>query len=274
MPIGINTIWKTCTLAISCKARRTFTATTRASTAINAINPGTSTVTLSCLGTRATATTRTKWITTTTWIAGVAWSGCNVSTVAAGSWASDTGFYFADSSLTEETAVIAYPFAGQEGTSDEADLTAYLSDSGIDNITSTDGIFYVEVFEFSDASSNYDEAPNAVDNIINTGTLTILYVPGDTPQPVCGNGVVEDGEECDDGNNTPNDGCTNCTNDPEPPCAGDFDDDGSVGLSDFSSFLVAFGTTCSGCVEDIDGSGTVDLADFSAFLVVFGTDCP
>ena len=207
-------------------------------------------------------------------VAGVAWSGCNVSTVAAGSWASDTGFYFADSSLTEETAVIAYPFAGQEGTSDEADLTAYLSDSGIDNITSTDGIFYVEVFEFSDANSNYDEAPNAVDNIINTGTLTILYVPGDTPQPVCGNGVVEDGEECDDGNNTPNDGCTNCTNDPEPPCAGDFDDDGSVGLSDFSSFLVAFGTTCSGCVEDIDGSGAVDLADFSAFLVVFGTDCP
>ncbi|MDG2055122.1 MAG: FG-GAP-like repeat-containing protein [Phycisphaerales bacterium] len=57
-------------------------------------------------------------------------------------------------------------------------------------------------------------------------------------------------------------------------CPGDFDGDGSVGLSDFSSFLVLFGSTCSGCPEDMDEDGSVALGDFSAFLVVFGTSCP
>jgi cysteine-rich repeat protein len=38
---------------------------------------------------------------------------------------------------------------------------------------------------------------------------------------VCGNGVLESGEQCDDGNNVPNDGCTNCTVDtPVFPCVG------------------------------------------------------
>lgn len=32
--------------------------------------------------------------------------------------------------------------------------------------------------------------------------------------PVCGDSIVSVGEECDDGNATPNDGCTNCTSDP------------------------------------------------------------
>ncbi|MDG2054360.1 MAG: choice-of-anchor B family protein [Phycisphaerales bacterium] len=59
-----------------------------------------------------------------------------------------------------------------------------------------------------------------------------------------------------------------------PVCVGDFNGDNQVNISDFSSFLVVFGTTCSGCVEDIDGSGVIDIADFSAFLVVFGTSCP
>ena len=60
----------------------------------------------------------------------------------------------------------------------------------------------------------------------------------------------------------------------DQPCVGDFDGNGSVGLSDFSQFLVVFGTPCPGCPEDLDGDGTIGLGDFSAFLVVFGTDCP
>ena len=100
-----------------------------------------------------------------------------------------------------------------------------------------------------------------------------LRLPAAASPPFCGNGLVENGEECDDGNSEDGDGCTGCTND-QPPCVGDFDDDGSIGLSDFSSFLVAFGTTCGDCPEDIDGDGTIGLGDFSAFLVKFGTDCP
>lgn len=33
------------------------------------------------------------------------------------------------------------------------------------------------------------------------------------PEPVCGNGVVEDGETCDDGNDLPDDGCQACAKD-------------------------------------------------------------
>ncbi len=38
------------------------------------------------------------------------------------------------------------------------------------------------------------------------------------PEPVCGNGVVESGEECDDGNNVSGDGCTNCILDTHMEC--------------------------------------------------------
>lgn len=37
--------------------------------------------------------------------------------------------------------------------------------------------------------------------------------------PSCGDGVRDDGEECDDGNSLGNDGCTTCTIDPEYTCA-------------------------------------------------------
>jgi subtilisin-like proprotein convertase family protein len=66
-----------------------------------------------------------------------------------------------------------------------------------------------------------------------------------------------------------------CADDPEPEdCDGDFNGDSQVDLTDFSSFLVAFGNPCSDCPEDMDGNGSVGLEDFSAFLVVFGTSCP
>jgi cysteine-rich repeat protein len=44
--------------------------------------------------------------------------------------------------------------------------------------------------------------------------------PDDTAtEPVCGNGIVEEGEECDDGNNIPGDGCDpNCRKEKPPVC--------------------------------------------------------
>jgi len=55
---------------------------------------------------------------------------------------------------------------------------------------------------------------------------------------VCGNGILEPGEECDDGNVIANDGCTNCTVDtPTFPCVGASEGfpcriDGDVALTD------------------------------------------
>ena len=56
---------------------------------------------------------------------------------------------------------------------------------------------------------------------------------------------------------------------------GDFDNDGTVGLSDFLMFVRVFGTSSSDAGfdgrMDFDDDGTVDLTDFEAFVKVFGT---
>ena len=57
----------------------------------------------------------------------------------------------------------------------------------------------------------------------------------------------------------------------ETDCPGDFDGNNEVGLSDFSLFLVAFGSNDSNF--DINEDGNVDVADFGLFLVAFGSTC-
>ena len=54
---------------------------------------------------------------------------------------------------------------------------------------------------------------DALDDFNNTGECK--------PEPVCGNGKVEEGEECDDGNTVDNDACSNeCEICPPPPVCG------------------------------------------------------
>ncbi len=62
--------------------------------------------------------------------------------------------------------------------------------------------------------------------------------------------------------------CGLCT----PQCRADLDESGSVGASDLSLLLGAWGP-CFGCVADIDGSGAVDAADLSNMLAVWGSSC-
>ena len=202
-------------------------------------------------------------------VTGFSWDDIVIETVASNSWSSDIGIYIADES--EQNGFYYLPFSGQADGGPEAD--------GIWNFTSSvsdpNGRFYVEIFECdtnTGCNGDYDEDPNGCDNRFTAGSLTVNFIPGEPQEPVCGNGVVEDGEECDDGNGVPDDGCTDCTIDPDP-CPGDIDGSGDVGVSDFSEFLVAFGSSCS-CPADIDGSGVVDISDFSEFLVLFGTTCP
>ncbi|UCC29837.1 MAG: DUF4215 domain-containing protein [Phycisphaerales bacterium] len=57
--------------------------------------------------------------------------------------------------------------------------------------------------------------------------------------PSCGDGHVDPGEECDDGNTVDGDGCSaNCQE--EGTILGDFDGDGDVDLADYATFMRSF----------------------------------
>jgi MYXO-CTERM domain-containing protein len=54
-----------------------------------------------------------------------------------------------------------------------------------------------------------------------------IVVPGVAPSPTCGNGQLDDGEQCDDGNTTDGDGCSAaCQNETPGGGSGSGDDDG------------------------------------------------
>jgi hypothetical protein len=58
----------------------------------------------------------------------------------------------------------------------------------------------------------------------------------------------------------------------EPPCPGDIDGDGSVGVTDFLDLLAAWGPN-PGHPADIDGDGNVGVTDFLELLASWGP-CP
>ncbi len=55
-------------------------------------------------------------------------------------------------------------------------------------------------------------------------------------------------------------------------CLGDYNQDGSVDVSDLLIFLAEFGCT-NNCIADLDGDGIVGAGDLLIFLSVFGTSC-
>ena len=58
----------------------------------------------------------------------------------------------------------------------------------------------------------------------------------------------------------------------EPPCSGDFNEDGVVNGADFGSLLAAWGP-CKGCDPDLNGDQVVNGADVGLLLAVWGV-CP
>jgi len=55
-------------------------------------------------------------------------------------------------------------------------------------------------------------APTTTTTITTTSTVITTPTTSTTTPPLCGNGMTDAGEECDDGNTNPNDGCTQfCT---------------------------------------------------------------
>jgi cysteine-rich repeat protein len=70
-----------------------------------------------------------------------------------------------------------------------------------------------------------------------TPTATLIADPNLMPCPVCGNGVTEPPEQCDDGNRNDGDGCSsNCQM--EEPVPGDSNGDGRVSRDDVDDLIL------------------------------------
>ncbi|MBI5866298.1 MAG: hypothetical protein HZB38_17645 [Planctomycetes bacterium] len=63
----------------------------------------------------------------------------------------------------------------------------------------------------------------------------------------------------------------------QPPCIGDVDGDGEVGLTDLTSFLAAFGSRVGDLLyrfeADFDGDGEIGLIDLTTLLSNYGAIC-
>ncbi len=103
-----------------------------------------------------------------------------------------------------------------------------------------------------------DFMPSHAYRCSDTGNWEIGLFDIDDPTSLDSAGSVN--PECDGGSND---------------CPGDFTGDGLVNITDFSGFLVAFGSTdpATLAIFDVDESGAVDVGDFSVFLVNYGNDC-
>lgn len=56
-------------------------------------------------------------------------------------------------------------------------------------------------------------------------------------------------------------------------CPGDFDNDGTVGITDLMQLLSALEDEGPSLVEDLNGDGKVDMADLMDLLSLLGTSC-
>lgn len=57
------------------------------------------------------------------------------------------------------------------------------------------------------------------------------------------------------------------------PCPGDLNGDLHVNSADFSSFIGAYGSSCTNCPADMDHNGVVGVVDFTMFIGAFGDNC-
>ncbi|MHC4970578.1 MAG: hypothetical protein ACYTF4_18450, partial [Planctomycetota bacterium] len=89
----------------------------------------------------------------------------------------------------------------------------------------------------------------------------------------CGDGWVDPGEDCDDGNNTSGDGCPmGCLHTCMCRCDCEDPPDGTVDVGDFLALLAQWGPPGSCDCED-PPDGAVDVGDFLAILAAWGP-CP
>jgi len=111
------------------------------------------------------------------------------------------------------------------------------------DVTSTDSFYSFDV--------NNDDS-NGIINLVLKGPTRTLVVLNQflTPDPVCGDGTIDDGEQCDDNNTDDGDGCSSTCQDETGPGPGPSSYQCSDGLDNDNDSLIDF--TDPGCHTDGD----------------------
>jgi len=97
----------------------------------------------------------------------------------------------------------------------ERGMTYYSSSTDEDTEDSSSGLS-TGTSTSTDSSSGTSTGTSTTSGPMTTSTTTESSAESEstgTPTPVCGNGILEDDETCDDGNMIPGDGCQECAKD-------------------------------------------------------------
>jgi len=105
-----------------------------------------------------------------------------------------------------------------------------------------------------------------ITSVDRQGNESSIVYPGGGP--VCGNGIIETGEECDDGNTISGDGCSSTCKLEGSGKTGDLDADNDVDIFDLLKLLSKWGTNDANA--DLNGSGNVDIFDLLILLQNWG----
>ncbi len=131
------------------------------------------------------------------------------------------------------------------------------SGSGLTGLSLADGVYYLCVMPWDAAATNGVVRPGFAG--IGDYTLSVNGVAKDTGTLAAYSTVWY----------------TFTVGEAPPPCAADFNGDGSVDFFDYDDFVVCFeGGTCpSGVTADYNGDTAVDFFDYDDFVVAFEAGC-
>jgi len=201
-------------------------------------------------------------------ITGVGWENVTLSAYSP-SWGSEAGIMFHWESDGEPFAGYILIFDGEAAPGDYGPSTDF-SDLTVDwNFSDADGVIEVEFFE------TYDDFPGETDGTWTGGEIYLTHDGdgGDGTGACCigTDCVVFTAEECAlfDGEYLGDDvPCESDTCGP-PPCEGDINMDGTVGVNDLLMVIGDWG--CTGdCEADINGDGVVGVTDLLTVIGAWG----
>ncbi|BHH85989.1 golvesin C-terminal-like domain-containing protein [Desulforhopalus sp. 52FAK] len=181
--------------------------------------------------------------------------------------------------------IVSYEWDWQnDGTYDESTFSSTINHewnspySGLISlrVTDTNGATNIATTEVTISESNTDVDSDGIldetDNCLNTPNPDQIDLDNDgigdvCDSQICGNGIVEEYEECDDGNIEDGDGCSILCS--LETILGDFDQNDCVDRADYSIIISAVRSGSDDVSYDLNNDGVVNIADARYLVTLF-----